>query len=50
MAQSNPSVTGMHAWVHGLVQGVYFRDFVRRHALQRGLVGYVLAISTSGTD
>lgn len=28
-------------FVHGRVQGVYFRDFTRRHARRLGLVGYV---------
>jgi acylphosphatase len=27
--------------VHGHVQGVFFRDSTRRHALQRGLHGWV---------
>lgn len=27
--------------VHGHVQGVFFRDTVRRHAQQRGLAGWV---------
>jgi acylphosphatase len=27
--------------VHGLVQGVFFRDTVRRHALQRNVSGWV---------
>jgi acylphosphatase len=27
--------------VHGLVQGVFFRDFVRRAAQQRGVNGWV---------
>lgn len=28
------------AVAHGLVQGVYFRNFVQREALKRGLSGY----------
>ena len=31
----------MRAIVRGQVQGVYFRDFTRRHARRLGLVGYV---------
>jgi len=31
----------MHAIVHGLVQGVFFRDFTRHHAERLGLSGYV---------
>jgi acylphosphatase len=27
--------------VHGLVQGVFFRDTVRRHARSRGVAGWV---------
>ncbi|MFQ5925033.1 MAG: acylphosphatase [Dehalococcoidia bacterium] len=32
---------GLHAIVHGLVQGVNFRYFVLRHARDLGLTGYV---------
>jgi acylphosphatase len=31
----------LHAVVHGQVQGVYFRAFVRDHARALGLAGYV---------
>ncbi len=31
----------MRAIVRGQVQGIYFRDFTRRHARRLGLVGYV---------
>lgn len=31
----------LHAVVHGRVQGVGFREFVRGEAAQRGLTGYV---------
>lgn len=31
----------LHTIVRGLVQGVYFRSFVRRHASSLGLCGYV---------
>ncbi len=31
----------LEATVHGQVQGVGFRDFVRREAAARGVVGYV---------
>lgn len=31
----------LHAVVHGRVQGVGFREFVRGEAVQRGLTGYV---------
>jgi acylphosphatase len=27
--------------IHGLVQGVFFRDTVRRHALRAGVAGWV---------
>jgi acylphosphatase len=30
-----------HVVVHGFVQGVFFRDTVRRQALQRGIAGWV---------
>jgi len=31
----------LHAIFHGKVQGVFFRDFTRKNAEERGLVGYV---------
>ena len=31
----------LFATVHGRVQGVYFRDFVEKHAREMGLAGYV---------
>jgi acylphosphatase len=30
-----------HVIVHGLVQGVFFRDSVRRHASRAGVSGWV---------
>lgn len=33
------------ATVHGLVQGVFFRDFVQQHARALGLTGYVKNLS-----
>ncbi len=30
-----------HVTVHGFVQGVFFRDTVRRHALAAGVAGWV---------
>jgi acylphosphatase len=30
-----------HVFVHGLVQGVFFRDSVRRHASRAGVSGWV---------
>ncbi len=34
-------VSQLHALVHGHVQGVYFRDFTRSHAVRLGLTGWV---------
>jgi acylphosphatase len=34
-------VTRRRVVVHGLVQGVFFRDTTRRQAVQRGLAGWV---------
>lgn len=34
-------IEGVHAFVHGQVQGVFFRDFVNRHARSLGLTGFV---------
>jgi acylphosphatase len=31
----------LHAFVHGLVQGVNFRWHTRQHALHLGVIGYV---------
>jgi acylphosphatase len=33
--------SAFHAYVHGTVQGVGFRDFVLHHARALGLTGYV---------
>jgi acylphosphatase len=33
--------TAMKVLVYGRVQGVYYRAFVARHAVQAGLTGYV---------
>lgn len=37
------------AVVHGLVQGVNFRHFVMRHAMELGLTGYVRNVLLDGT-
>lgn len=38
----NPAgLASLHAVVHGKVQGVFFRDFVQRHARALELEGYV---------
>lgn len=31
----------LHVWVEGRVQGVFFRDYTRRKALELGLRGWV---------
>lgn len=36
-----PEKASLLITVYGLVQGVFFRDFVRQHALTLGLTGYV---------
>ena len=36
-----PDLASLSVIVHGLVQGVYFRYFVLRHARELGLTGYV---------
>lgn len=35
-----PAVDSLHAYVHGQVQGVFFRDYVKRQAQALGLVGF----------
>ena len=39
----------IQATVHGLVHGVNFRYFVRRHAAELGLTGYVRNVLLDGT-
>ena len=39
----------MEALVHGRVQGVFFRDFTRRHARRLGLVGMARNLSGGST-
>jgi len=34
-------LVSLRAVVYGRVQGVYFRDFTSRHAVELGLTGYV---------
>jgi acylphosphatase len=34
-------IEAIHAFVHGRVQGVFFRDFVTRHARPLSLTGFV---------
>lgn len=37
----HPSLARLHARVHGLVQGVFFRDTTRQKARRLGLTGWV---------
>ena len=39
----------VRALVHGRVQGVFFRDFTRHHALRLGIVGWVRNRSDGGS-
>lgn len=41
MQDFDSDLGSLHAVVGGLVQGVYFRAFVRHHATALGLTGYV---------
>ena len=34
-------LASVHVVIYGHVQGVYFRDFVSRQAIELGLIGYV---------
>ncbi len=43
------NVEGMYAQVTGLVQGVFFRDFVHQHARRLDLAGYVRNLSEGAT-
>ena len=38
---SNTDLASVHAIVYGYVQGVFFRAFVSRRAIELGLTGYV---------
>ncbi len=40
-AEKSSERTRLHAFVHGRVQGVWFRDFTRRHAAALGMSGWV---------
>ncbi len=41
MANPATNTTRLHARIHGLVQGVYFRDTTRQTARSLGLTGWV---------
>ncbi len=41
MADNQDGLASLHAVVHGRVQGVFFRDFVQRHARALELEGFV---------
>ncbi len=45
MSDADSALASFHAIVRGRVQGVFFRDFVRRHACALGLTGYVRNLS-----
>jgi acylphosphatase len=45
MQDFDSDLVSLHAVVGGLVQGVYFRAFVRHHATALGLTGYVRNLS-----
>jgi acylphosphatase len=41
MTENSPTLTRLQAVVHGRVQGVSFRYYTRRRAVELGLTGYV---------
>ena len=43
-------LASLQATVYGRVQGVFFRDFVRRHAMELGLAGYVCNLSGGAVE
>jgi len=45
MSDADSALASFHAIVRGRVQGVFFRDFVQRHARALGLTGYVRNLS-----
>ncbi len=40
-AQTTPDLASVQVVAYGLVQGVFFRDFISRRAIELGLSGYV---------
>ena len=48
MVKEDPNLASFHAMITGVVQGVYFRAFVERHAQALGLTGYVRNVTHSG--
>ena len=47
---STVQLASLRAVVRGRVQGVFFRDFVRRHADQLNLRGYVRNLPDGGVE
>ncbi len=43
-------MAGLQATIYGRVQGVYFRDFTRKHAVELGLKGYVHNLPGGGVE
>jgi len=43
-------LANLHATVYGHVQGVFFRDFTRRHAIELGLTGFVRNLPEGGVE
>jgi len=43
-------LASLQATVYGRVQGVFFRDFSRRHARELGLTGYVRNLPRGGVE
>ncbi|HEY0665757.1 MAG TPA: acylphosphatase [Gallionella sp.] len=42
---SSPSMISLHLVIHGRVQGVFFRDTMRREALAQSVTGWVRNLS-----
>jgi len=43
-------LANIQATVYGRVQGVFFRDFTRRHAIKLGLTGFVRNLPWGGVE
>lgn len=49
MVASRPGLASVQVTVHGFVQGVFFRDFARRWAVELGVTGFVRNLTDGKT-
>ena len=46
----NTETASFHAYVHGRVQGVFFRSYLAKNARELGLVGFVRNLSNGSVE